>query len=73
MTTDAKKPIGRATAPDKVAGETVRPRAMSAASSAMLAAQRAVGEAISSQARDTQAAHRDAAQAVTAAVRAMAK
>jgi hypothetical protein len=46
---------------------------MSAAGGAMLAAQRAVSAAISDQARDTQAAQREAAQAVVAAVRSMAK
>jgi hypothetical protein len=73
MTTDAKTPTSRATAPDKATADAVRPRAMSAAGGAMLAAQRAVSAAISDQARDTQAAQREAAQAVVAAVRSMAK
>jgi hypothetical protein len=73
MTTDAKKPSRPATAPDQPAGDAVRPRAANAAGSAMLAAQRAVSEAISGQARDSQAAQREAAQAVVAAVRSMPK
>jgi hypothetical protein len=73
MTADAKTPASRATASDKATADAVRPRAMSAVGGAMLAAQRAVSAAISDQARDTQAAQREAAQAVAAALRAMAK
>ena len=73
MTTDAKKPARSATPPDKPVGDAVRPRTASGASSAMLAAQRAVSEAISGQARDSQTAQRIAAQAVVAAVRSMPK
>ncbi len=70
MTAEATKPTRSATAPDKPAGDAVDP---SAASLAMRTAQRAVSDAISNQVRDTQLAHREAAQAVVAAVRSMAK
>jgi hypothetical protein len=73
MTTDAKKPTRPATAPNRPAGDAVRSRAANGASSAMLAAQRAVTEAISGQAQDSLTAQREAAQAVVAAVRSMSK